>query len=154
MQTLYLRMSTHRVGEQFKKCVWIKIPLNFYWFLLFLYSLEKRAENSFTKLWVIKTKSIFWNNLMINKLYTLHLRRKKAFSSFMKICLRNFFHFLLKIFAWFFLIVWCKNKKNLSAQCLTIVILLYLKWSSIIQGTCFFNNWDKNVMIYVTFLLV
>ena len=37
---------------------------------------------------------------------------------------------------------------------LTIVILLYLKWSTIVQDASFCNSWDKNVMIYVTFILV
>ena len=33
--TSYFRMSTHKVGEHFEKCVLTKIPLIFYWFLLF-----------------------------------------------------------------------------------------------------------------------
>ena len=47
--TSYLRKSTHKVGKHFKKCVWKKIPLIFYWFLFVFYihnSLEKQTENS------------------------------------------------------------------------------------------------------------
>ena len=67
-----------------------------------------------------KQKELFLQNkLMINKLYNPHPRSKKAFSSFQVISeewLDEFFHFWLKIFAWFFLIVWCKNKENLPAH--------------------------------------
>ena len=46
--TSYFRMSLHKVGEHLKKCVQTKIPLIFYWFLLFFISnsLEKQTENS------------------------------------------------------------------------------------------------------------
>ena len=83
--------------------------------------------------WVIKTKRSFLRDkLMINKLYTLHFRHKKAlfffaFNNFLKICWMSFFHFCLKIFAWFYLIIWCKSKGNPPTKCLAIVILLYLE---------------------------
>ena len=138
-------------------------------FVLFFSTLESLYSKVIKKVsiptmvlhWVIKfeTERTFLRDklMIINKLYTLHPRRKKAFSSFLAISedpLDEFFHFWLNIFAWFFLMVWCKNKENPPAQCLTIVILLYLKWSPIVQGTWFCNNRDKNVMIYATFLLV
>ena len=90
--------------------------------------------------------------------FHVHPRCKKAFSSFLAISedpLDKFYIFGLK----FLLVIFasnsmCKNKDNPPTQCLTIVILLYLKWSAIMQDASFCDNRDKNVMIYVTFLLV
>ena len=49
-----IKMNTHIVSKRFKKCVWKKIPLIIYWFLLFLYMQFSRKANwkywSFTKL--------------------------------------------------------------------------------------------------------
>ena len=56
-QASYFRMSTHKDGKHFKKCVWTKIPLIFYWFLLFLYnSLENQTEQA------VKLKLLFTLN--------------------------------------------------------------------------------------------
>ena len=66
---------------------------------------------------------------MINKLYTLHLRSKKALSSFLTISedlLENFFSFLAQHVRCIFLIVLCKNKENSLPNVLVIIILLYL----------------------------
>ena len=49
-RTSYLRMSTHKVGEHLKKCVWSKISLIFYWFLLFFFM--------YTILWKSKLKIV------------------------------------------------------------------------------------------------
>ena len=55
-QTLYLRMNTHRVNKHFKKCkkcVWSKIALIFYWFLLcFLHAILEKASWKYCSLTV------------------------------------------------------------------------------------------------------